>query len=761
LEAHCVQAQLNTCRRECPFCEATCSLLIEADPARGILGRIKGDDESPLSRGFVCAKSQGLRGLREDPDRLRRPLLRTGRSFKELSWDEAFDRAATGLRAVVDRGGADALAFYIGNPAGHNVGLMMGLFALLATVGSKNIYSACSVDIMPRFLANILMYGNRGVFPIPDIDRTDHLLIIGANPAASNGSTMTVPDFPRRARALRRRGGRITVLDPRRTETAELADDYHAIRPGADALVLLAFIHVLFTEGRVTLRHLGERVDGLAELEAIALRYPPDRVADAVGISAGRIRSIARAFSSAPRAVAHGRVGTCCQQFGSLASWLIDCVNILTANLDREGGVVFPPPVVPSIFSQATYVNGQAPYGRYHSRVSQAPEVGGELPCHVLPEEILTPGPGQVRGLVTFAGNPVVSNANAGLVRRALGELDFMVSIDFYLNETTRFANLVLPPVDPLSRSDFTFAYAPQIIGSYAQASDVVFPPAPGEMEDLDIVLELTARFDGQSTEAFVASYARTFLTQFATGLKRWPKEKHVEEVLAMTREDLPLKDRLFDVLVRAGACGDGFGTHPDGLTLEKIRRTPQGVMLDLPAEDQLDKVLETPGRRLNLVPEVFTADLPRLEAALTGGEFSSQFLRLIGRRHIRSNNSWMHNLDALVKGPAQCVLLIHPDDALARGVTDGSNVSVRSRVGEVVVPARYEAGMMRGVVCLPHGWGHKDPHARLTRAAQSPGANFNVLTDHLQFDVPSHNSVLNGIAVDVEPISEPVVAGV
>ncbi|MET0656549.1 MAG: molybdopterin dinucleotide binding domain-containing protein [Steroidobacteraceae bacterium] len=754
-----MESQFNTYRRECPFCEATCSLVIEADVARGVLGRIKGDDTSPLSRGFVCAKSQGLRGLRDDPDRLRRPLLKTKGSFKEIEWDEAFERAAAGLRGVVEAGGADALAFYIGNPAGHNVGLMMGLFAMLATVGSKNIYSACSVDIMPRFLANIFMYGNRGVFPIPHIDKTHHLLIIGANPAASNGGTMTVPDFPRRVAALQKRGGQVTVIDPRRTETAALANTYHAIRPGADALFLLAFVHVLFGEGRVKLGHLHAHVDGLEALQEIVKRYAPERVAEAVGISAGDIRAVARAFADAPSAVAHGRVGTCCQQFGSLTSWLIDCINILTGNLDREGGCVFPPPVVPSIFSLAPYVGEQAPYDRYRSRVSGAPEVGGELPCHVLPEEILTPGPGQVRGLVTFAGNPVVSNANARLVRRALGDLEFMVSIDFYLNESTRFADLILPPVDPLGRSDFTFAYAPQIIGSYAQVSERVFPPAPGELEDLDILMELMARYAGQPRSTFETGFAQAFLSHFATGLKRWPKDKSVEQVLATYTSDAPLKDTLFDVLVRVGACGDGFGAYPDGLTLAQLQGRPEGVMLDLPYKDQLQHVLETPGKRLNLTPPVFVADLPRLDTAFDNGTFTAPGLRLIGRRHIRSNNSWMHNLDALVKGPPRCVLLIHPDDARRYGVRDGSKVEVRSRVGAVVIPAQFEEGMMRGVVCLPHGWGHDDPQARLSRAAQTPGANFNVLTNHLEFDVPSGNSVLSGIDVEVMPLLESVPA--
>ncbi|MET0547453.1 MAG: molybdopterin-dependent oxidoreductase [Caulobacterales bacterium] len=740
---------MRRCPRECPFCEATCSLLVEADSESGALGRIVGDPDSELSRGFVCPKSQGLRDLRNDPDRLRRPLIREGDSFRDASWDEALDLAADLLRKVAAHG-PDSLGFYIGNPAGHNVGLMLGLFAFLGAAGSKQIYSACSVDIMPRFLTNIFLYGNRGVFPVPDIDRTQHMLVIGANPVASNGSTFTAPGFARRIEALQARGGKLVVIDPRRTETAAIADEYIAIRPGADALLLLAMVHTLFAEGLVNLRAAEVWVKDMAALRALTAAWTPERVADATGIDAERIRTLTRDLAQASAGIVHGRVSACAQRFGSLTSWLIECLNILTGNLDRAGGVIFPPAVVPSIFSQAPYVGKQAPYDRYRSRVAGAPEVGGEFPTFTLPDEIMTPGAGQIRGFICFAGNPVLSNANSDRLREALGSLEAFVSIDFYLNETSRHAHVILPPPDPLSRDEFTFAYAAQIIGSFAQYSPAVFSVPEDGMSDFDIVMNLTSRYLGLERKDFEKGFLTGFAEHFCVRLPRWPSDGDVASVLEGLDPALSTVERLYDLLVRAGPCGDGFGAYPGGMTLEMIREAPSGVMLGLQAEGRLAAVLETPDRKIPLAPAIFVADIDRLQTAFAAGEFTDGTLRLIGRRDVRSNNSWMHNLPALAKGKIRCTAMLHPDDAQARGVEDGDWIEVSSVAGRITLPASVDAAMMPGVVCIPHGWGHDEEGARLQLAAQRPGANFNTLTDYRDFDVPSGNSVLNGIPVEV-----------
>ena len=472
-----------TATRICPFCESSCGLRVTANPASGEILDIRGDPDHPASRGFLCAKSQGLKGLREDPDRLTRPLLRRGDDFVEIGWDEALERAAAGLNRIRERDGIAGLGIYLGNPGAHNAGVMLGMPALLGALPALMV-SAASIDSFPRFLASLLMYGNQARIPVPDVERTDFFLMFGANPLVSNGSMMGAPDMPRRLKALRARGGQLVVVDPRRTETAAVADRHLAPRPGSDALLLLGMIQVLFAEGRVRPGRLEPLLRGREALERLTADYPPERVAAPVGIAAETIRQLARDFASAPSAVAYGRVGACCQRFGSLALWLIDCLNVLTGNLDRDGGALFPAPAVPSYLMDLRFDDQGAPYGRLRSRVSGTPAIGSSFPTQVLWEEIETPGEGQIRGLLTVAGNPVLSNANAGRVMAALDTLEFMVSVDYYLNETSRHADIILPPMDHLKRPEMTLIYNEWMVENTLTHASALLPREDDEYAD-------------------------------------------------------------------------------------------------------------------------------------------------------------------------------------------------------------------------------------------------------------------------------------
>jgi anaerobic selenocysteine-containing dehydrogenase len=738
---------LRRFHRECPFCEATCGLLVIVE-AEGRVSTVRGDPDHPLSAGYVCPKSQGLIGLREDPDRLRLPLIRRGADFEEVSWDEALDYAGENLRRIHGEFGADALGFYIGNPAGHSTGLMLGSFALLGVAASRQIYSACSVDVMPRFVANIFLYGNRGMTPIPDVDRTDFLLMLGANPLVSNGSMLTAPGFGLRLKRLRERGGRAVVIDPRRTETAERCDQHIPIRPGTDALLLLAMVHTLFEEGLVTLGLLDGMVDNIDELRTFAAEFTPDQVATVTGVDAKTIRTLTRDFAAAPSAVAYGRVGACCQAFGTLTTWLLDCLTLLTGNLDRAGGAIFPQGVISNIFADAGYDAEQAPYDRYRTRARGAPEVGGEFPTHALADEIRHDGPeGRLHALIVLAGNPARSNSDTTNLCDALGKLDFMVSVDLYLNETSRLANVILPGVDPLGRSDFSMLYAGASTERTAQYSPQIAERAETERNDYWIMIELATRLAGKSREDFEPEFEADFVNQ-ARALPRFPSDVTPEKLLEACSARGG-HDRLYEMLLRSGPFGDGFGRYPEGVTLDSLKRAASGIHVGTNEGGQLRSRIGTPSGTIDLTPHVITNDIQRLREEILTVDPAFPYLA-IGRRDIRSNNSWMHNLRVLVKGPNRCVMLVHPDDAEALTLVTGDQARVISKTGELVIPVRIDDSIAPGVVSIPHGWGHRDTGSRLEIARSLIDANFNMLTSSDEYDIPSGNSILNGIKVSI-----------
>jgi anaerobic selenocysteine-containing dehydrogenase len=741
--------------RTCPFCEATCGLEVETK-GREVVS-VRGDEDDVLSHGFICPKAYGLKQLHEDPDRLTTPLIRRDGELVSATWDEAFEEIDRRLSPILAEHGRNAVAVYIGNPNAHNLSALMYGPAWLRALGSQNVYTASTVDQMPKQVAAGLMFGTMLSVPVPDVDRTDHLLILGANPLVSNGSLLTAPDMRGRLRRVRERGGKVVVIDPRRTRTAEEADEHHFIRPGTDALLLAAIACALVEEDLADPGDLAEHLNGLDVVLALVRDFPPERVAAACGIAADDIRRMARELAAAPRAAVYARIGTCTQEFGTLASWLVDVLNALTGNLDREGGAMFPRAAAGQKNSAGAGGSGRGVrLGRWHSRVRGLPEAFGELPVACLAEEIDTGGEGQVRALVTVAGNPLVSTPNAGRLERAVEGLDFVLSIDLYVNETTRHADVILPAPEPLEKAHYDLALYQLAVRNVANYSAPVFEGSgPAEWE---LLLRLAGVVAGQGPNADIEALDDLVIATLAQREVANPGScvagREPDEVVAALG---PRRgpERLLDFMLRVGPYGDGFGAEPDGLTLDVLERNPHGVDLG-PHQPRVPDVLRTPSGKVELAPEAIVADVERLRGALAREPDS---LLLIGRRQLRSNNSWMHNLPALVKGKERCTLHVHPGDAARLGLDDGGLALVRSVAGAIEAPVEVTDAIMPGVISIPHGWGHDAPGVRMRVASEHAGVNSNVLSDESLVDPLSGNAVLNGIPVEVSRATSDSVA--
>jgi anaerobic selenocysteine-containing dehydrogenase len=739
--------------RTCSLCEAMCGLHVTVEDDR--VTQIRPNPDDVWSEGYICPKGTTLGHLHHDPDRLRVPMVRRGEDWHEVSWDEAFAEVERRLRPVIERDGIDAVTAYIGNPTAHNFSLSRYVGAFVPMSGLPRIYSAGTVDQWPKNVAVALMYGGMWSIPTPDIDRTDYLLMLGANPHASQGSLLAAADVIARMGNLRKRGGKVVVVDPRRTGTAERADEWLAIRPGTDAAFLLALCQVLFAEGRVSLGALEERVNGLGEIERLCREFTPERVAPACGIDAGTITRIARELADARTSALYGRIGTCNQEFGTLASWLVEVVNVLTGNLDRPGGSMFANPIAWSLTSLTPpeFADGFS-FGRWRSRVRGAPEVLGQVPVSCMAEEIATPGEGQIKALITIAGNPVLSAPDASKLDAALPELECMVSVDNWLNETTRHAHVILPGLSVLEQphyDELLWSWAIRNAGKY---SEPVFPP-PDRPHEWEILLRLTAILTGQKdADTDPRQVDQLFFAGLVAGIASMPgsriEGRDPGEILAEHPEPGP--ERLLDFQIRTGPWGDAYGANPDGLTLETLKQAPNGIDQG-PLEPRLDEILKTPSGKLELAPDYITSDLPRLAERL---DRSDPPLVLVSRRHVRSNNSWMHNVAPLVTGRDRCTLLIHPNDATRCGVADGKPARVASEAGAVEVPVEVSDEMMEGVVCLPHGWGHDKQGARLSVAAEHAGVCNNILAPGELVDVLSGNAIVNGIPVEVDSVQKP-----
>jgi anaerobic selenocysteine-containing dehydrogenase len=756
---HRQMTDTRTAIRTCPLCEAGCGLevtVVRDGDGTERVRRIRGDRDDVFSRGFICPKGSTLKQLHEDPDRLRTPMIKRDGAHVEVTWDEAWDEIAARLPDLIERHGRESLAVFVGNPTAHSMSAMTFSRALLTGLGTRMRFSASTVDQMPRHVAAGYVFGSPVAIPVPDLDRTDHLVILGANPYASNGSVCTAPDFPGRIEAIQQRGGKVVVVDPRRSRTAEQADEWVSIRPGTDALLLAALANVMLAEGLADVgEHVRDHVAGLERLGGALAGFTPDAVSGPTGVAAATIRTMAREIATAPSAAVYGRIGTTTTEFGSTASWLVDVVNVLSGNLDRPGGSMFATPVAGGPTTRGRPGSGKGfRVGRGHTRVSGHPEVMGEYPVGALAEEITTPGDGQVRALVTLAGNPVLSTPHSEQLADALDQLEFMVSIDMYLNETTRHADVILPVPSQLERGHYDLLLLQFAVRNVANFSEPVLGRPDGQPDEWEVISKLSLVAQGMGPDAdpaIVDDLALDSIVRSATKdehsnvFGRDPDEL-IAEVSSSGRRG---PERMIDFMLRTGPFGDGFGVDPNGTSLDDLLDHPHGR--DFGAlVPRVPEVLRTPSGRVEIAPDVLTRDLDRLAAAMPS--LSERDYVLVGRRHLRSNNSWMHNIEVLVKGRPRCTLLVHPDDADTLGLTDGGAARVTSRVGHVVAPVEVTDAIRPGVVSLPHGWGHDLPGVRLRVAAEHAGVNSNVLADDRALDPLSGTSVLNGIPVELEP---------
>jgi anaerobic selenocysteine-containing dehydrogenase len=729
--------------RTCPLCEAMCGLEIHVRGEQVEL--IRADRDDAWSKGHLCPKGTTLGHLHHDPDRLRVPMLRQADgSFREATWDEAFARCDELLLPVIAEHGIEAVTAYVGNPLAHALSLSRYIGILIGMSGIPMIYSPGTVDQWPKNVSSHLMYGGMWSIPVPDVRRTDLLIAMGANPQASQGSLLACPDLMGEIDAIQQRGGEVIVIDPRRTGTADRASEWLPITPGTDAAFLLAVAHVIFADDLVDLGTVVDLIEGVDALRDLVASWSPERVATTTGITAERTRRLAHQLADAERGVLYGRIGLCNQEFGTLASWLVDVVNILTGHFDVPGGMMFPRPAAwpLTVLPMPGLENGAPNFGRWRSRVRGAPEILGHVPASCLAEEIATPGDGQIRALLTVAGNPVLATPGGDRLDDALEGLECMISVDNWINETTRHADVILPGMSALEQAhhdDLIWQFA---VGSGAKYSAPVFPPTDVRPHEWEILIRLAGLCTGQPmSEVDVTAIDDGFFDVLA--------EVHGLEGPALReRYDEGGPERLLDLTLRTGPFGDRYGEHPDGINLDKVKAAPHGIDLG-PNVSHLADVLQTPGGKVVLAPAYITADIPRLAARL---DRPADDLVLISRRHLRSNNSWMHNVAVLVKGKDRCTLLIHPDDAERFGLHDGDNAKVTSEAGALVVPIEVTDAIKRGVVSLPHGWGHDKAGTRMAVANQHPGVNTNVLSPGGFVDVLSGNAAVNGIPVSVSP---------
>ena len=750
--------------RTCHLCEAMCGVAIEVQ--NGHITSIKGDEDDPLSRGHICPKAVALQDLHEDPDRLKKPVRRTDTGWQEMEWDEAFELVADRLHRVRKEHGRNSIGVYLGNPNVHNHGSLIATMPFLRAIGSQNRFSATSNDQLPHMLASLDMFGHQILFPIPDIDRTDLFICIGANPMASNGSLMTVPDVRGRLKTLKSRGGKMIVVDPRRTETAKLADEFHFIRPGTDALLLMAMMHTLFDENLVNLGHTENWTKDVDLLRLASLAFTPEAVSEHTGIESDHIRGLARQLATTRKAALYTRMGTSTQAFGGVATWLAYCLNILTGKLDATGGVMFTQPAI-DLIALGGISGQQGHFGKRYSRVKKLPEFAGEYPASTMADEMLTPGDGQIKAFVTVAGNPVLSNPNGGRLDQALEGLDFMVSVDYYLNETTRHADVILPPTAALERSHYDLIFSMFAVRNVAKYSEALFEAGDDTRHDWQILLELAHRLEKKRKggrlplraelgwRAFKQIGPDTILDLL---LRTGPYGADIGAARAVMQ---PAIDLVMDVLpkrhplqglARLSPLNRHWQDLPKGLSLSALRDNPNGVDLG-PLRPCMPERLFTRDGKVNLAPRRYLQDLHRLHALLASPV--SADLMMIGRRHVRSNNSWMHNSQRLVKGKDRCTLMIHPKDAARCGLQAGDSAEVTSQSKDVstgiVLMVEITEDIMPGVVSVPHGWGHHRTGTGQTVAAAHAGASINDVLSDQQTDPLVGTSVLNGQRVKVK----------
>ncbi|MFF0545073.1 molybdopterin oxidoreductase family protein [Nocardia thailandica] len=709
----------RTVARQCTLCEAHCGILVTVDHDR--VTRIEGNPDDVLSKGYICPKATAMGGLHHDPDRLRTPVRRVGDTFEPVGWDEAFAEIGRRLRALRAEHGPHAVGMYMGNPAAHSSSVLYGIL-LRTALRTRNFFTASSIDQMPQEFAAWRMFGSNVLMPVADIDRTHRLVVLGANPAVSNGSITTMPGAKQRIRDVRARGGRVVVIDPRRTETARLADEHIAVRPGGDVFLLLAVLHVLLTENLCDTTAVRAQSAGFDDLAALVADTTPEAMAPHAGVDADTLRRLARDHAAAPSAVVYARIGVCQQTTGTLTHWLVNTVNAVTGNLDRPGGQMFTtPPVDAARFGKYLPVG----HGSWTDRSGTHKSFRGELPVAALTDEITTEGPGRIRAMITYAGNPVLSTPQRGRLADALRGLELFLAVDMYITETTRHADFILPPVSALEREELNLLFPIFSVRNNARFDARVFEPPAGALEDWQI------------------------LARLVTEITRLPARRLTGRVL----------DALFAQLTPLRLTAAAVATGPYGLlrrgrhavTIRRLRATPGGIDLG-PLRPRLPRLIGTRDRRVHLVPDDFRAALARVLAEADQPGTEGYDLQLIGRRHLRSNNSWLHNIPSMVKGRDRCTVLVHPHDAARRGLTEGARATVTSAVGTVTVPVEISTDIRPGVVAIPHGWGHDEPGVGWTVAAGHPGVNVNLLHDPARTDYLSGASAVNNTWVRLAP---------
>lgn len=759
--------------RTCNLCEAMCGVVITTEPSLDgeseVIATIKGDHNDPFSKGHICAKAIGLKSLHEDPDRIKVPMKRVADGWQEISWQQAFDEVEQGIRAVQAKHGRHSVAFYAGNPTVHNMGAMMFLAPLMAGLHSKNKFSATSVDQLPHMLASLQMFGHQLLAPIPDVDNTDFMLMFGANPAASNGSYMSGGDIMGRIKKIQSRGGRVVVLDPRRTETAQQLGEHYFIKPASDVYFLSAILNVLFAENLVKLQHLDGQIHGLDTLKLAIAPFTPEAVAPLTGIPSDTLIGLARDFAKASKAICYGRMGVCTQEYGGASTWLINVINIVTGNLDKVGGVMFTHPAIDVVGLSSSSPALRGSFNRYQSRVRGLPEFNGELPVAVLAEEILTEGKNQIRALMTHAGNPILSTPNGRQLDEALADLEFMVSIDFYLNETTRHAHIILPPTGPLEHGHYDLIFSVLTVRNTSKYSPPLFDAPEGALQDWQILLELSSRLNANTpADKLVWKGIQKIVNKLKpegildlllqTGpygnlpLGLTGAATSTSQLLLKALNALPATKKLARQLEQMLAA-TAAGGKAQGLSLAKLQENPHGI--DLGAlQPSLKQRICTSDGKIALAPHIYLAELSRARLALASfnPRNSSEFV-VIGRRHVRSNNSWLHNSLPLVKGKNRCTMMINSQDAHALNVQEGEMVRVQSRVGEITIPVELCDDIMRGVISIPHGFGHNREGTQLSIAEGKAGVSLNDITDDQFVDGISGNAALNGTPVTVLPL--------
>lgn len=746
--------------RTCNLCEAMCGIAIEVEDQQ-ILS-IKGDKNDPFSKGHICPKAVALKDQHEDPDRLRKPVMRTAEGWQEISWNKALDLVADNIKDTQAKHGRNAVGAYLGNPNVHHLGNMIFGGPFLSMLRTRNKFSATSNDQLPHMRVSLELFGHQLLLPVPDIDHTDLFILVGSNPAASNGSMMTAPDMLGRMKNVRRRGGEVILIDPRRTETAKVADQHIFVRPGTDAFLFLGMLHTLFDEDLVETGRLASSLNDLAKIRKMASEYSPELASELTGIDADQIKNLARKLANTPRAALFGRMGTSTQEFGTLATWLIYVLNLLTNHMDERGGLMFTKPAADVVELMA--LSGQKGSANRYQSNSGLPEFGGELPSSTMADQIEMPGKRQIKAMVVMAGNPVLSNPNGERLAKAMASLDFMVCIDSYINETSRLADVILPSTSQLERSHYDLIFNILAVRNVAKYSPALFEKPKGSRHDWEILLELTRRIEATDLTKRVRSEASyqvlkrlgpdgilDIMLRIGPYGTQIPGTSQIGAFIIDAMQDLFGPSHALRKLVDMGPYGAPNRSLSKGLCTSSLLNYPHGVDLGS-LQSALPGRLYTKKKRIFLAPKAFLKDLDRLKERADDfkGFLQPDQLLMIGRRDLRSNNSWMHNSSRLMKGKLRCIALLHPNDADARGIEDGQDIVVESRIGELTIPVTVTDEVMPGVISVPHGWGHDLEGVQLSVAAKRPGVNVNAITDDTLVDKLGGTSALNGVPVSV-----------